>query len=277
MKPTKPTAHLNALEYHQPIQVLWPVDVPDTVLAITTTQHTFSSLKPENKSDKALEHNAVKLFGSFNLGDHVGDDANQVQENRFKLQSYFSSETKIQWLQQVHGNTVLTIEQHQQTPLIADAIITSQKNIALAVMTADCLPILLTNTAGTEIAAIHGGWKPLSKDIIKKTLDKMSSDKNDIIAWLGPCIGPSKFEVGEEVKTVFIHRKNQHSNAFTHSNASPKKYFANLHKIATLELINAGVDKISTLPICTYHQKDIFYSYRRESTTGRMASVIAIK
>ena len=190
--------------------------------------------------------------------------------------------SKIQWLEQVHGNKVVTIDSHSTTPLIADAAITQQKNVALAVMTADCLPILLTAADGSEIAGIHGGWKPLAKNIIAHTVDNMSTSNENIIAWLGPCIGKEAFEVGEDVKIVFERQSKKFISAFC-LNALDKvitgnlhnvKYFADLAMIAKIQLKEIGINKVHHLNHCTYTDEQQYFSYRRDNITGRMASII---
>jgi len=174
--------------------VEWPVD---NVLAYTTTRH-----HPDNL---ILKTNTP--YDAFNLGEHVGDDIDIVKANRKTLHLLHENKLDIQWLEQVHGNHVVVVKEYSEVPFVADAAITSDKNIALAVMTADCLPILLTNKQGTEIAAIHGGWRPLSKAIIEKTITQMDSPANDIYAWLGPCIGANAFEVGQDVVSSFPHQQ----------------------------------------------------------------------
>ena len=240
--------------------VSWPVN---NVLAYTTTrQH------PEITPKKAPRGN----YGDFNLGLHVNDNAERVQANRQYLRKLLGSTKSIQWLDQVHGNDVAIVNEHNKNPYIADAAISRNPDIALAIMTADCLPILLTSQDGSEIAAIHGGWRPLSKGIIASTIGKMKTKPEFILAWLGPCIGPTVFEVGEEVKQSFAEKFNQ---AFTKINTT--KYLANLQAIATIELRSCRVNSISALEHCTFSRTQEYYSYRREQVTGRMASIISLK
>ncbi|MBA6232380.1 MULTISPECIES: peptidoglycan editing factor PgeF [unclassified Colwellia] len=258
--------------YNSLYNVEWPVQ---NVLAFTTTR-----LVPQQKT-LSFNHSHSSAYDQFNLGKHVGDDLEHVNKNRASLLAYLPSNTKIQWLEQVHGNKVVTVESHSITPLVADAAITRQKNIALAVMTADCLPILLTSIDGNEIAAIHGGWKPLAKNIIAHTLDNMKTANENVIAWLGPCIGQSVFEVGEEVKIVFERQSEKFSLAFVPAEQSvlPKtegnnKYLANLAMIAKIQLNALGINKVYHLNHCTYSDEQQYFSYRRDSITGRMVSII---
>ena len=260
--------------------VKWPVK---DVLAMTTTRHHPFDL---NGNKNAYSH--------FNLGLHVGDQAEQVLNNRASLATLLSSHltpkttVNIQWLDQVHGSNVIYLNEEDSFSTlskVADAIITRQKKVALAIMTADCLPILLSANDGSEIAAIHGGWKPLAKNIIEKTLAKMITPKDQISAWLGPCIGLHAFEVGEEVRDNFIQQSTRFGAAFTkieamHSsshrsiNKTPIKYLANLYNIAQEQLTNSGIKNISQLTHCTFTMAQDYYSYRRDGKTGRMATII---
>ncbi len=213
-------------------------------------------------------------FNNFNLGLHVGDDSTQVLKNRDLLLSYLPTQAKIQWLEQVHGADVVKIVTHSDAPITADAVITQTAKLALAVMTADCLPILLTSKKGDEIAAIHGGWRPLAAGIIHNTLDKMKTANKDIIAWLGPCIGKEAFEVGEEVRQAFLDSSNTDTNAFIAN--SNNKWLADLTYISIQMLASRGVETIVNGHYCTVSHSQRYYSYRKEQTTGRMASLICI-
>ena len=192
-----------------------------------------SRLSPElllnSSSISLLTEEVTSTFGGFNLGLHVDDNAERVTDNRNVLNHFISQQlfeqaekiraeqieqVDIQWLEQVHGNEVVTITRVDEQAIVADASITRQKNIALAIMTADCLPILLSHEAGTEIAAIHGGWRPLAGNIVAKTIAKMHSKPSEIVAWLGPCIGKNSFEVGEEVKQTFTQLGEEFTDAF---------------------------------------------------------------
>ncbi|WP_245942472.1 peptidoglycan editing factor PgeF [Candidatus Colwellia aromaticivorans] len=256
--------------------VQWPVHsqlestgIDDKVLAIQTTCASPINISGDN--DFPYKKYPYK---NFNLGLHVGDCANNVEHNRQCLQKLFPSKTRIQWLEQVHGNTVAKISKVTKENIIADAMVTREKNIALAIMTADCLPILLISSQGDEIAAIHGGWRPLAANIITNTLNKMHTAADDIYAWLGPCIGKEAFEVGSEVQRAFVEQGNAFSQAFIKQENG--KYLANLHEIATLQLNKVGIKQISSLSECTYSQPEKYYSYRKNSITGRMATVISL-
>ena len=233
------------------------------MLALQTTRKSPNDIVQQNS---AYKH--------FNLGLHVGDCVNKVDKNRKKLQSLFPSNTRVQWLEQVHGNSVVEILQVTQSTITADAMITREKRTALAIMTADCLPILLASKQGDEIAAIHGGWRPLSTNIIANTVNKMQTAPSEIIAWLGPCISKEAFEVGSEVKRAFVEQGGAFTQAFCKQ--ANGKYLANLHEIARLQLTALGIRKISSLSECTYSQPEKYYSYRKNAITGRMASVITL-
>ncbi|TRX54408.1 peptidoglycan editing factor PgeF [Thalassomonas sp. M1454] len=240
------------------IDINWPRLT--NVLAATTSRQGGISLPP---------------FDSFNLGDHVADNIEHVQLNRQRLSQQFNSKQPIQWLNQVHGGDVVEVTIHQQTPITADAAFTKSKNITLAILTADCLPILLVNQQGDEIAAVHGGWKPLAANIIANTLDKFSCKGTSVKAWLGPCIGSSTFEVGAEVKAKFLSLDVKLENCFIEQGND--KYLADLQAIARYLLTCNCVNSIDALAECTLTQADKYFSYRRDGKTGRMASLISIQ
>lgn len=241
-------------------EVRWPVQ---NVQAFSTTRHhPFQQIQSYYPND----------FLAFNLGDHVHDQPAKVIKNRQKLQTLFTANKKIQWLKQVHGDQVLTLENHSISPLTADAVITQKKDIVLAIMTADCLPILLADIKGQEVAAIHGGWRPLALNIISKTVMKMNTANHHICAWLGPCISKAAFEVGEEVYTIFLQQHLEFQSAFTQ--ISTNKYLADLHQIASVQLQQLGINAIYRYSACTFSMSERYFSYRRMSQTGRMATVI---
>lgn len=213
-------------------------------------------------------------FGNFNVGLHVGDNQASVLNNRQQLNSVLGAEKSIQWLNQVHGNDVAIIKEYSEQPVTADAAITSNPNIALAVMTADCLPILLSNMNSGEIGVIHAGWRPLALGIIEKTLLKLNACNSDIFAWLGPCIGQQNFQVGGEVRDTFISL-DEHLECYFLADEQ-NKFRANLRAIAQYLLEKNGVSKIQTLSDCTYDKKEKYYSYRRCNVSGRMCSVIVM-
>jgi YfiH family protein len=263
--------------------IKWPTE---RVLAFATTRLIPSKDQLFKNSAHLLSNstNTEKFqaeFDAFNLGDHVGDCPRIVARNRSLLLDYLPAMTKIQWLEQVHGNNVVVVEKHQNTPIVADAAITHSQHIALAIMTADCLPILLSNKDGSEIAAIHAGWRPLAANIIERTIRKMHSMADEIFVWMGPCIGPQAFEVGQEVKQAFCQMSVKFESAFEpvaflNNGRAEVKFLANLQLIAELQLLALGVVNITKIADCTYKHNSKYYSYRRDGKTGRMASVISI-
>jgi YfiH family protein len=218
-------------------------------------------------------------FEHFNLGLHVFDDSEVVLKNRQQLLTYLPEKSAIQWLDQVHGNNVVVAEHISASSIQADAVITRSPKLALAIMTADCLPILLCNSQGTEIAAIHAGWRSLVSGIIAETLTKMLSDNSELYAWLGPCISQNNFEVGVEVKNQFEGINPSFSLAFKQSNKSSdkEKWLADLQQIAQQQLSKLHVNNIVISNHCTFGENERYYSYRKEQKTGRMASIICIK
>ncbi|REL30312.1 peptidoglycan editing factor PgeF [Thalassotalea euphylliae] len=241
------------------VAVDWPAR---NVTAFTTTRELAGELSQAGQYD------------NFNLGLHVGDSPVQVNANRATLAQYLPTNTNIQWLEQVHGSDVAIVEQYQAAPITADAAVTRSLNVALAVMTADCLPILIADKSGQVIAAIHGGWRPLAQNIIAKTVEAMNTPVEQLVAWLGPCIGPTAFEIGGEVKDAFVNLNPATVDAFRVVPESTQKYLANLHQIAKYLLSASGIVEVASLPHCTFSMAQQYYSYRRESVTGRMASVI---
>lgn len=242
----------------------WPVN--DVVAFTTTRLHPFFKRSTSTASSK---------FGDFNLALHVGDDKESVLANRQCLAQLLPKNKKIQWLEQVHGNSVHHVKEWHAKPVKADASFTTNKNIALAIMTADCLPILLSDQHGNEIAAIHGGWRPLANNIIRNTVSHFSSQPEQINAWLGPCIGKQTFEVGKDVVNKFIALDKSYTTAFQAVNT--EKYIGNLHQIAVLQLKALGIAKFYFKADCTYSNTHEYYSFRAEGQTGRMASIICAK
>ena len=244
----------------------WPVK---NVQAFSTT--IYSPVSNQATSNQYTQQQNITTFGDFNLGDHVGDDQYVVNSNRKSLLNFLPNNTDIQWLEQVHGNKVISINQYHKT-LTGDALVTSEKKLALSIMTADCLPIILSTIEGKKIAAIHGGWKPLSKNIIDHTVKKMNITPKDLYIWLGPCIGNKVFEVGVDVYNIFNALPLDYTPAF--KKISPTKYLADLHLIARIQLHHLGITRIYAMPECTYTMKNTYYSYRRQNMTGRMATII---
>ena len=208
-------------------------------------------------------------YDSLNLGTHVGDNPQHVAQNRRDLESYLQLPTAPQWLEQVHGCQVSTDEQGL---VQADASITAQTGRVSVVMTADCLPLLITDKYGTCIAAIHAGWRGLANGVIKETIRRMPARTQDLLVWLGPAIGPNQFEVGQDVFDTFVRQDEQYRAVFRAHDTD--KWLMNIYEAATLQLRSLGVSEICGGDYCTYEDAELFYSYRRDHQTGRMASLI---
>ena len=212
-------------------------------------------------------------FDSNNLGSHVGDNPDHVAHNRESLVKNVGH--NIVWLNQTHSTEVLTLVQGI-TPMhvAADASFTNDFKTPCCVMTADCLPLLVTNYDGTKVAAIHGGWRGLANGIIENTLSKFEECPSQLMVWLGPAIGPRQFEVGQDVVDAFIDRDIKNENYFI---PHGDKYLANIYQLARNILLAGGVTNVSGGDFCTVEQEIEFYSYRRDGQTGRMASLIWIE
>ncbi len=256
----------------------WPA--PASVRALQTTRSGGLSGAP---------------YHSLNLGTHVGDAPLLVARNRNSLNTLLPSEPV--WLEQVHGTRVANAD-HANCREIADACIATKHGAVCVVMTADCLPILLCDTQGTVVAAVHAGWKGLAAGVIEATVNKMqtatthgnllgnnparenAAQSLQLMAWLGPAISPIAFEVGAEVRDCFVAQNPASAAAFTAvpqreagCGAAPK-FHADLYALARLRLHALGITQIYGGNRCTYTESDTFFSYRRDGVTGRMASFI---
>lgn len=226
--------------------------------------------------DDSLKSETEELAG-FNLALHVGDDAKRVQQHRMKLLQAFADYGvhQLTWLNQTHSTICHRVDsQVNFQTLQGDGLVTNDVGHALMIMTADCLPIVLVNADGTEIANLHAGWKGLAHGMIEQTLATMSSPAQ--FAWLGAGISQSCFEVGVEVKEQFLQRYPTVDFAFQPSSSQQGKYYADLYAIARLILQQHGVQHILGGTECTYQQTDDYYSYRRANKTGRMATFVFI-
>lgn len=214
-------------------------------------------------------------FASWNLGDHVGDTARSVKENRALLNNYLPVATTPRWLKQVHGNHVVPAHAVDDG-VEADAAWTDRPGIACAVMTADCLPILLASDCSPWVAAVHGGWRGLAAGVIEATIAACPYPVDALHAWLGPAIGPLRFEVKEDVIEAFTARYGHGVGAYFEP-LDRAHWGANLYGIAR-EILNAcGVKAVEGGNQCTYTDETQFFSYRRDGQTGRMATVIALQ
>ena len=204
-------------------------------------------------------------YASNNLGLHVGDKEENVLANRRALRATLALPGEPAWLTQTHSTRCVVVERDQERT--ADAAITRQQNQPLVIMTADCLPILLCNTGGTEIAAIHAGWRGLLNGIVQHTLEQMHASPETLMAWIGPAICQACYEVGGDIKEQFTGRYPFTAGAF-------QGRLANLPLMADLVLRSRGVTAVYHADVCTFEQNTTCYSYRRESQTGRMGTLI---
>jgi len=232
------------------------------------------------KSCITMRKGGVSLapYTSNNFGLHVGDDPQAVTKNRAALCDELGLTKTPQWLEQVHGVKVVTAKDDGLVRT-ADGSFSNEIGQACLVMTADCLPILLCDQAGTQIAAIHCGWRSLAKGITARALAKFSGSPKEILAYLGPAISQPHFEVGVDVLEAFFKaaRNPAHAEAIAKafiSASRPLHFYADIYALARAELNALGVTHIYGGDYCTYAQTDDFYSYRRDKVTGRMASLI---
>lgn len=211
---------------------------------------------------------SMGVYASLNLGDHVKDNPQHVAANRQLLSAYLPSEPV--WLNQVHG--VRVIDAALSSCLeSADASVTTRKQVVCVTMTADCLPVLLCDHAGTVVAAVHAGWRSLCDGVIEATVAAMPAQADQLMAWLGPAIGPEAFEVGGEVRAQFMAKDAQAEFAFQ---AKGDKWLSDLYTIARQRLQRLGVTQVYGGGHCTFSEPKTFFSFRRDGDTGRMGSFI---
>ncbi|UTA48847.1 peptidoglycan editing factor PgeF [Simiduia sp. 21SJ11W-1] len=238
----------------------WPL--PENVGAAITTRAGGVSSGP---------------YAGANMALHVDDEPANVAANRAQLMQQLGLE-HIQWLEQIHGTDVIDAEVDGLTRT-ADGCLTDRPGLACAVLTADCLPILLCERNGAQVGALHAGWRGLAKGIVARAVTRFDAPARQLMAYLGPAIGPSQFEVGVEVLEAFFELANTQASAdavaaaFTPAQ-KPLKFHADLYQLATLALKQAGVHAVYGGNYCTASDPERFYSYRRAAVTGRMASLI---
>jgi YfiH family protein len=237
----------------------WPA--PATVRALSTLRIGGASAPP---------------FASLNLGGHVGDDATAVAENRRALRDAAGLPSEPAWLEQVHGTHVMDLD--SQVPSgPADAAVTRQPGRVCAILTADCLPVLLANDAGDRVGAAHAGWRGLAAGVIEAAVNALGGPPVELLAWLGPAIGPRHFEVGAEVREEFLRRAGAGDPAADDAAFVPNargRYTADLYALARRRLLRLGVERICGGGECTYTDDARYYSYRRDGRTGRQATLI---
>ena len=250
------------MKQHRYLSVDWPgngLGKPENVNAVTTLREGGMSIGD---------------YSGFNLASHVGDDSQAVKANREKLFKDLSLPSEPVWLEQVHSNKVLTLDDEVTltTSLQADASVTQTKGVVCAVLTADCLPVFFCNQAATEVAIAHAGWRGMHAGIISNTVTSMQSSVDEILVSLGPAIGPQSFEVGEDVFQAFVGKNTVNKSAFVKTKKS--HYLCDIYQLARIELQSLGIQQIAGGDYCTYNENHRFYSYRKQANTGRMASLI---
>lgn len=250
----------------------WPA--PKNVRAVCTTRLGGVSVAP---------------YDSFNLGDHVGDDRLHVAANRTGLRRALKARPI--FMDQVHGHKVLSLDVGSADGQQADACMTRQPGLVCTVMVADCLPVLLSTCQGHAVAAAHAGWRGLAgrngHGVLEQTIKELRAlalfdkgqEASEIIAWLGPCIGPTAFEVGEEVRAAFVQDQAQAAECFKPKSAG--KWLADLAGLARMRLSRMGVTEVfgndSSGAWCTFNQPSKFFSFRRDGVTGRLAAAVWIQ
>lgn len=232
----------------------WPA--PPNVRAAVTTRKGGASRAP---------------FDSFNLAMHVGDEPDAVRANRARLRAALTLPSEPWWLKQVHGIDVVDAARSQGEPQ-ADGSYAIRSKAVCAVLTADCLPVLLCDRAGTRVAALHAGWRGLAAGVIEQGVKALDMPGSEILAWLGPAIGPDRFEVGDEVRAAFVERDPAAAPAFR--SGLPGKWRADIYQLAHRRLAAAGVNAVYGGGFCTVQDRERFFSYRRDGVTGRMAALI---
>lgn len=234
----------------------WPA--PGNVRALSTTRNGGLS---------------EGVFAGLNLGGHVGDEPARVEANRTLLQQAAGIPGPLNWLNQVHGTAVHPVSREYGGAPEADAACAREAGLGCIVMTADCLPVLFCDRAGTVVAAAHAGWRGLQGGVLEESIAAMGCEPGVILAWLGPAIGPTAFEVGGEVRDAFMAEQAEAAAAFVPS-SSEGKWLADIYQLARLRLARAGVTAVYGGEHCTFSDSERFYSYRRDGQTGRMASIV---
>lgn len=233
----------------------WPA--PGNVRACFTTRHGGFSTGP---------------WASANLATHVGDQLSAVTQNRERLTRSLALEQQPCWLNQVHGTHIHRLDQCTYG-VTADGAITNRSGVACVVMVADCLPVLLCAGDGREVAAVHAGWRGLASGILGQAVAQFDSPPEQLIAWLGPCIGAGNYPVGFELRTTFISEHAAYEACFVEHAG---RVHMNLRELAKQQLKRLGVTAVNVSERCVYAEDDSFFSFRRDGTTGRMAALIWI-
>ena len=241
----------------QTLQPDWPAS--SRVRAYSTTRHGGQS---------------SGCYASLNLGDHVGDEPVTVAANRRGLSQALELPSEPLWLRQIHGTQVVEADRARSGTsheIQADGSVTSVPGTVCVVMTADCLPVLLCDRAGTRVAALHAGWRGLVAGVLEAGVAAMHCPPEQLMAWIGPAIGPTAFEVGDEVRAACVDHDPAAGSCFEASN---QRWLADLPTLARQRLGSAGVGSVHGGRWCTWQDGERFFSYRRDGQTGRQASLI---
>lgn len=250
-----------------PIRPDWPA--PTHVGAASTTRAGGVSPAP---------------FDSLNLGATAGDDPDNVAANRRRLREALGLPGEPAWLRQVHGSRVVKLENFpslenegaetggDEMPE-ADATWTDRPGVVCAILSADCLPILLCDDKGTRVGAVHGGWRGLADGVLPNAIEAMGGKPASLHAWLGPAIGPQRFEIGPEVRQRLMGGGRAPAEAFRPSDRRDH-WLCDLYAVARHQLATAGLESVHGGGFCTVTERDRFFSYRRDGRTGRMATII---
>jgi YfiH family protein len=232
----------------------WPA--PQNIVAYTTTRVGGVSQAP---------------YDTFNLGRSAGDTSEAVAHNREHLRQHLKLPNEPAWLEQTHTTKAILIDADYQCTN-ADASFTTEADQVCVVLTADCLPLLICDQAGTTVAAIHAGWRGLANGVIENTLTQLGIDGAELLAWLGPGIGSTVYEVGDDVRDTFLAHDSAAEQAFMRNDN--QRWLADIYLLARQRLNKLSVSQIYGGDYCTYSQRDKFYSFRRDGMTGRMATLI---
>lgn len=236
----------------------WPA--PANIKACTTTRLGLGVSQPP--------------YDQFNLADRVNDNPLHVKQNRAQLKEALLLPEEPIWLKQTHSNLVLSAQPYNRDQE-GDASIASHASQVCAILTADCLPILICQRDGSQVAAIHAGWRGILNGVIENTINALSTNPDELLVWFGPAISQSHYEVGDEMRDSFLAHDPHTASAFTPS--PNNRWLANLYQLADFRLRKQGITQIYGGTYCTYSDAARFYSYRRDGAqTGRIASLIWI-
>lgn len=225
---------------------------------------------PPNVRAWVTERGSPARYGTLNLATHVGDDPNAVAANRRRLRAALGLPAEPQWLEQVHGTRILDLD--RDAVGAADGAVTARPGVVCAVLTADCLPVLLCERAGSRVGVAHAGWRGLLNGVLPAAVAAFGGAPNALAAWLGPAIGQAAFEVGADVRDAFVARTPAAEGRFVRNNRG--RWQADLYGLARDALATAGVGSIHGGGFCTYTEAERFFSHRREAPCGRMATLI---